>query len=103
MNILSILGYLVAIGLVVCHILVIVKMFQAGQTGLGVLCIILFFCCGIGILFTLIYGWIKAKDWHINQLMTVYTIVFVAYLALGAAQFNEIKAQVQQQLEKYNK
>jgi hypothetical protein len=101
--VLAILSWLVGIGVVVCHILVIVKMFQAGQTGLGVVCIILFFCCGIGLLITLIYGWMKATDWNIKQLMIVYTILFVVDLAISGAQFNEIKAQVQQQLEKYNK
>src|SRR5262249_50665035 len=46
------------VGLVslVCYILIVVKMFQAGQTGLGVLSIITFFCL-IGLFITLIWGW----------------------------------------------
>jgi hypothetical protein len=68
----------------VCHILVIVKMFQNGHTGLGIACIILMFCCGIGYAITLIYGWMKASQWNIRNLMIVYTIALVLdFLGLG--------------------
>jgi hypothetical protein len=32
----------------VCFVMVLVKMFQNGKTGLGIACIVLVFCCGIG-------------------------------------------------------
>ena len=100
MGVLEILGYLVGIGCLVCHILVIVKMFQAGQTGLGVACIILLFCCGIGLFITLIYGWMKAKDWNISTLMTIYTVLFIGNWALAGARFGEIRAQIEKQFQK---
>ena len=46
----------------VCFIMVLVKIFQAGETGMGVTCIITFFLCGIGALIALIYGWTKADE-----------------------------------------
>jgi hypothetical protein len=100
MDFLSILGYLAGIGALICHILIIVKMFQAGQTGLGIACIILFFCCGIGFLISLIYGWMRAKEWNISPLMTVYTALLVADLAIGGVRYNDIKEQIQKQLQK---
>ena len=41
-GLLAILG----IGSLVCFILVLIKMFQQGQTGLGIACIVLAFCTG---------------------------------------------------------
>ena len=71
-----ILGMVGGLICLVCHILVIVKMFQHGQTGLGIACIVLTLCCGIGVLFTLIYGWMKVTPWNIKNLMIVYSIGF---------------------------
>jgi hypothetical protein len=99
-SVLEILSYLIGVGVLVCHILICVKIIQAGQTALGVVLLILFCCFGIGFLITLIYGWMKAKDWKINPLMTIYTILFVAYLGLVGARFNEIKEQIQKAYQK---
>ena len=60
----------------VCFILVVVAMFNHGQTGLGIACIVLIFC-GIGGLLAFIYGWIKAGEWNLKNVMIVYTIAFV--------------------------
>ncbi len=73
-NILGTVGGLIAL---VCHIIVIVQMFQRGQTGLGILAIVLTCCFGIGVLFTLIYGWTKAAQWNIKNIMIVFTIGFI--------------------------
>lgn len=61
----------------VCHILVIVQMFQHGQTGLGIACIILTLCCGLGGLITFIYGWVKATPWNIKNIMLAFTLGIV--------------------------
>lgn len=66
----------------ICYILVIVKMFQHGQTGLAVVCIIGLFCF-IGYLVAFIYGWVKANDWKIQPVMLVWTVVFIINIALG--------------------
>jgi hypothetical protein len=78
-------GAAVILGLValVCNILVIVKMFQKGQTGLGIATAVLSFC-GIGYLISLIYGWMNASAWDIKKTMLVYTLAFVLQ-ALAAA------------------
>ena len=96
----EILGYLVGIGVLVCHILICVKMIQAGQTGLGVACLIVWLCCGIGFFITLIYGWVKAKPWNITTLMIVYTAVLVGYFAIGGARYNENRAQIEKLFQK---
>jgi hypothetical protein len=85
-TVLLVLQGLAGLGVLVCHILVIVRMFQAGDTGMGILCIVLSFC-GIGFLVTLIYGWVKAPVWGITKLMTIFTGLFVADILLGGLAF----------------
>jgi hypothetical protein len=72
----TILGAVGGLICLVCHILVIVQMFQHNQTGLGVACIVLTLCCGLGLLFTFIYGWVKATPWRIQNLMIIFTVGF---------------------------
>jgi hypothetical protein len=59
---LQILGGITGIIGLVCYILVLIQMFQHGKTGLGIACIVLFFCCGLGYLIAFIYGWVNAKQ-----------------------------------------
>jgi hypothetical protein len=66
----------------VCFILVLVKIFQAGQTGLGVVCIILTLCTGIGPLIAFIYGWIKSTEWNLKNVMIVWTLIWVLSLVI---------------------
>ena len=96
----EILGYLIGIGVLVCHILVCVKMIQSGQTALGIVCLVLFCVCGIGIFVTLIYGWVKAKPLNITTLMIVYTVLFVANLGISGARYTDIRAQIEKQMGK---
>ena len=42
------IGLITGIVSLVCYILVIVKMFQHGQTVLGIVCLVLLLCCGLG-------------------------------------------------------
>jgi hypothetical protein len=41
--------------------MVLIQMFQHGQTGLGIACAVTALC-GIGILFAFVKGWMKSKD-----------------------------------------
>jgi len=66
----------------VCFILVVVKMFQSGQTALGVITIITMFC-GVGFLIAFIYGWVKARDWNIRPVMLTWTVVIILDIALS--------------------
>ncbi len=65
----------------VCFVLVLIQMFQHGQTGLGIACILLLFC-GIGVLITFIYGWAKAREWNIRNVMIVWTVCVLINLVL---------------------
>ncbi len=81
----------------VCFALVVAQMFKHDQTGLGVACIILAFCTGVGPLIAFVFGWTKAKEWDLKQIMTIWSValalqvflVFGAILMLfGAAAFS---------------
>jgi hypothetical protein len=65
-------------------VLVLIQMFQRGATGMGIACIVLGFCCGLGGLVAFIYGWVNARAWNINNLMTVWTVAIVINIAAGA-------------------
>lgn len=67
----------------VCFILVLVQMFQHGATGMGIACIVLGFCCGIGGLIAFIYGWMNARRWNIERLMTVWSVAFAIDVVAG--------------------
>ncbi|HVS36441.1 MAG TPA: hypothetical protein VMS17_12820 [Gemmataceae bacterium] len=67
----------------VCFILVLVQMFQRGQTGLAVACIVLVFCGGIGALIAFIYGWVKSREWGLNNVMLIWTVCIVIGLVGG--------------------
>ena len=82
----AILGFVSGVGSLVCFGLVLVKMFQHGQTGLRVACIVLLFYCGIGGLVAFIYGWVKAAEWSITNVMTIWTVFFV--LSIGSGVLN---------------
>ena len=68
----------------VCFVLVLVQMFQRGKTGLAVGFIVLTLCCGIGGLITFIYGWVKAREWNMTNVMTVWTVAFVVNIVAGS-------------------
>src|SRR5438128_12652665 len=67
----------------ICFILVLIQMFQRGQTGMGIACIGLSLCCGVGGLITFIYGWVKARDWNMVTLMTIWTVAFAVDALAG--------------------
>jgi len=88
----NVVGSIGGLIMLICHIIVIVKMFQNGQTGLGILAIVLTFCCGIGFLFTLIYGWVKAGEWNIQPVMLVFTVGVILNIAGGVMAPPDIEA-----------
>jgi len=63
--------------------MVLMAMFQHGQTGLGIACIVLIFC-GVGGLIAFIYGWVKSSEWNIKNLMLLWTgAIVIAILGTG--------------------
>jgi hypothetical protein len=66
----------------------IMKMFERDQKGLGIACIILVFCTGIGSLIAFVVGWMHATDWGLKKVMLAWTGLMVAafvFYALGIA------------------
>jgi hypothetical protein len=96
-SILASIGFLIH---VVCFIMVLVKMFQNGKSGLGIACIVLALCCGVGSIVAFIYGWVKSTDWNIRNLMVTWTVGVVLCVAGGLISppdIKEIQRQMQQQ------
>jgi hypothetical protein len=69
----------------ICFILVLIQMFRRGATGMAIACLALTLCCGLGGLITFIYGWAKAREWNMFNLMTVWTAAFAVDLVAGIA------------------
>lgn len=79
-QIISLLLSLLSLG---CFIMVVVKMFQHGQTGLGIACIVLVICAGIGALIAFVYGWIKSGEWNIKNIMLAWTAAIIVNILLS--------------------
>ncbi len=75
-GIIQILQMVVGLVAIVCWILVLVKMFQNGQTGLGIVSI----CCG---LVAFIVGWMNATQWGIKNVMLIWTLTIVVNIILS--------------------
>lgn len=92
------------IGGLVCFILVLVQMFKREQTGLAIVCIVLALCSGIGSLIAFVYGWIKATEWELKNVMLAWTLMLVlqvvgAGILFGVvlpAQVKDVQQQMQQ-------
>ena len=78
----QVLQGLVGIGSLVCFILVIIKMFQVGESTMGIVCLVLLLCC-IGGLVAFIYGWINARKWDITNIMWIWTGLIIAGIVLN--------------------
>lgn len=89
----SIISIIAGIGSLVCFILVLVQMFQRGETTMGIVCIVLTFCALIGPLITFIYGWVKSGQWGIKNIMVAWTVCIV--LGFVGAALNPAQFQIQ--------
>lgn len=92
----TIIGSITGIVGLVCWILVLIKMFQAGQTALAIVSIVTF-CCVIGYLIPFIYGWMKAKEWNLSNVMVIWSICIAINLITGAISPPKIDLQQIQQ------
>jgi hypothetical protein len=72
------------IGSLVCFVLMVIEMFRHGHTGLAIVCIVLAWFCGIGVLIAFIFGWSKVHEWNLQNLMTWWT-TFIAVGLLASA------------------
>lgn len=70
--------------------IVCIKMFKNGQTGMGVACLVMWFLClGLGGPLSFIFGWIKAGEWKMKGLMLAWTgfglVSFMTFACMGVA------------------
>lgn len=76
---------LIGLAQLVCLVLVIVEMFKRGETTIGIVCVVLSLCTGIGALIAFVYGWIKSSEWGLRNVMFAWTICLVLNLVLAFA------------------
>jgi hypothetical protein len=79
------------LGSLVCFILVLVQMFQRGQSTLAIVCIFLMFLCGIGWLVAFVYGWMNHREWGITNVMYAWTGCLVLMIIGGALYFPTVQ------------
>ncbi|MEX0978018.1 MAG: hypothetical protein WDZ48_04155 [Pirellulales bacterium] len=82
----SILQVVVGVGSLVCFIMVIIQMFQHGDTTVAIASLVLLLCF-IGGLIAFVYGWMKAAEWNITNVMLAWTGCIVGALVLGVLQY----------------
>jgi hypothetical protein len=67
------LAAICGLGSLVCFVLVVIMMFQHGDSTLGIVSLVLLFCFGIGGIVAFIVGWMKAGVYEIQTLMLIWT------------------------------
>jgi hypothetical protein len=75
------LYYIGGIAGLICFILLLVRMFQEGESRLGTVCIVLAFCGGIGSLVAFVVGWVRAREWQVTQIMVVWSLCYILIIA----------------------
>lgn len=82
-----------AIASLVFFIMVLIEMFKREQTNLGIICIVLTFCTGVGPLIAFVIGWTKATEWNIKEIMTYWSVAFaLQFVFVGLAVVSAIGA-----------
>lgn len=66
----------------VCFVIVVVKMFQNKQVGLGIASIVV---CFFGWLIALIVGWKNKDAWQLSKVMPIFTLAAILSLGTGIA------------------
>ena len=74
---LLILSILISLGSLACWIIVLIKAFQSGNIVLGIVCL-----CP---LVAFILGWVKSKEWDIQKVMLIWTVLIVASIGVNLA------------------
>ena len=66
----------------VCFVIVVIKMFQNKQIGLGIASIVV---CFFGWLIALIVGWKNKDAWQLSKVMPIFTLAAILSLGTGIA------------------
>lgn len=93
MTAVGLLNNLVSLGVLVCWIIILVKMFQNGHTVAGILSIVI--CC-VGWIIALVVGWQNVDRWRIRPLMYTYTGLLIANFILTGMMVPNIMEAVRQ-------
>ncbi|HXT60527.1 MAG TPA: hypothetical protein VN699_17935 [Pirellulales bacterium] len=81
-DLLTVASGILALGIILCYLTFVIQTFMHGETQMGVICIVLTFCCIFGGLFTFGYGWWKVNEWENILLMSAWTCCIVFSLVL---------------------
>jgi hypothetical protein len=78
------LQYTAGLASLVCFVFVLIAMFQRQQVILAVVCIVF---CGAGVVIAFVYGWLKADEWNLKNVMIIWTIAVVIGFLGGGLSF----------------
>ncbi len=78
----SLLAVACGIGSLVCFVIVIIKMFQHGDTAPAIASLVLLLC-GIGGLVAFVFGWMKAGVYGIQNIMMIWTGCLLGAIVLN--------------------
>ena len=96
---LQVLNIAISLGILVCYVMVVIQMFQHGKTGPGLASTLGLLVCGLGGLFAFIYGWMKAGEWRIKNIMIAWTVLLVVNIGLTVVALPAMMQQMQLQVE----
>jgi hypothetical protein len=91
------LSALAGIVSLVCLIMVVVAIFQHGETTFGIVSLLLLLVCGIGGLMLFVYGWMRSSEWGLKNIMIIWSIailVEIAGVSLNPAPFRAFQPQL---------
>jgi hypothetical protein len=77
------LNIAISIVSVLCYLFVIYQMFDKAETVIGILCVVGVCLLGLGYLVAFVYGWIKAREWEIVPVMSIWSGCLAANLLLA--------------------
>ncbi len=66
----------------ICFVIVVIKMFQNKQVGLGIASIVV---CFLGWLIALIVGWKNKDAWQLSKVMPIFTLATILSFGTGIA------------------
>ncbi len=79
--------WIAAVVEIVCFVLILIRMFQTGDSTLGIICLVLVLCVGIGGLLAFIMGWVNVRKYDARTIMLVWTVAFVVAIFAVAGSF----------------
>ncbi len=76
------LSWVAGLAALVCYIIIIVRMFQNGDTTLGIIGLVGLICC-IGYVITYVMGWVNSTKYRSMPIMPIWTACFIVAVICG--------------------